>query len=157
MNPRILIADDHDIVREGVRTLIMRSRPDWEICGEARNGNDAISAIQSLNPDVIVLDITMPGMSGLEAASRIVRMNTRCRIVIFTMHESGSLDGEVRQTGAQAFVLKSEASRNLITAIETVLSGGTFFGVPAFPQDDQKNDTPSPRIAFWPVFRPIGS
>ena len=75
MNPRILIADDHDIVREGVRTLIMRSRPDWEICGEARNGNDAISAIQSLNPDVIVLDITMPGMSGLEAASRIVRMN----------------------------------------------------------------------------------
>jgi|SRR5579872_3168872 len=151
MPPRILIADDHDIVREGVRTLIRRSRPDWEICGEARNGNESIRAVQSLSPDVVVLDITMPGLSGLEAASRIVQLNTGCRIVIFTMHESDSLDAEVRRTGAHGFVSKSEASRHLITAIETVLSGGTFYGAPAFPQPN-KDDKPEPGIAFRRVF-----
>ena len=151
MPPKILIADDHDIVREGVRTLIRRSRPDWEICGEARNGNEAVSAVQSANPDVVVLDITMPGLSGLEAASRILQLNTGCRIVIFTMHESDSLDAEVRRTGAHGFVLKSEASRNLIIAIETVLSGGTFYGSPAFPKR-KNDDKPNPGLAFWPVF-----
>ena len=152
MPPRILIADDHDIVREGVRTLIARSRPNWEICGEARDGNEAINAVQRLKPDVIVLDITMPGLSGLEATERIVRLNTGCRIVIFTMHESDSLDGEVRRTGAHGFVLKSEASRNLITAIETALSGGTFYGAPAFPKRKEEDDKPNPGLAFWPVF-----
>jgi len=147
MPPRILIADDHDIVREGVRTLIARSRPNWEICGDARNGNEAISEVERLKPDVIVLDITMPGLSGLEATERIVRLNTGCRIVIFTMHESDSLDGEVRRTGAHGFVLKSEASRNLITAIETVLSGGTFYGAPAFPTKNE-DEKPEPGRAF---------
>jgi DNA-binding NarL/FixJ family response regulator len=156
MPPRILIADDHDIVREGVRTLIARARPNWQICGEARNGNEAISAVQRLKPDVIVLDITMPGLSGLEATERIVRLDTGCRIVIFTMHESSSLDGEVRRTGAHGFVLKSEASRNLITAIETVLSGGTFYGLPAFPTK-KEDEKPEPGIAFWPVVEFVGT
>ena len=68
MTARILIADDHEIVREGIRTLIDRSRPEWDICGEATNGEEAIEAVKSLKPDVVVLDITMPKMSGLEAA-----------------------------------------------------------------------------------------
>ncbi len=68
MPARILIADDHEVVRQGVRAMILRSRPQWEICGDAANGDEALQAIQSLKPDVAVLDITMPGMSGLEVA-----------------------------------------------------------------------------------------
>lgn len=129
MPPRILIVDDHEIVREGIRNLIGKSRPDWIICGEARNGREAVGAVEKLNPDLVILDITMPAMSGLEAAARIAKSCLRCRTLMFTMHESDSLEGEVRSAGAQGFVLKSQAARNLIVAMEAVLSGGTFFGV----------------------------
>ena len=72
MPVRILIIDDHEVVREGVHNIINKARPQWEICGEATNGQDAIDAAARLKPDIILLDITMPGMSGLEAASRIL-------------------------------------------------------------------------------------
>jgi DNA-binding NarL/FixJ family response regulator len=128
MPARILIADDHEIVREGIRMLISRSRPEWEICGEAANGNDAMEAIKSLKPDVVVLDITMPGMSGLEVSSHVTKLDLASRVLIFTMHESEMLPGEVRRTGAQGYVLKSQAARDLIRAIDALLAGGTFFG-----------------------------
>ncbi len=131
MGPRILIADDHEIVREGIRNLLSQSRPGWNICGQARNGEEAVEAVKNLRPDVVVLDITMPVMSGLEAAKRITTSGTDCRILMFTMHESDSLGKEVRNAGAQGVVLKSQAARNLVVAIETVLVGGTFFESPA--------------------------
>src|ERR1700736_4943930 len=106
MPARILVVDDHEIVREGIRTLIARSRRGWEICGEARDGEEAIRAAQVLKPDVVGLDITMPILSGLEAASQIAGMGLESRILIFTMHESQRLAGEVRQADAQGFVLK---------------------------------------------------
>jgi DNA-binding NarL/FixJ family response regulator len=150
MLPRILIADDHEVVRKGVSTLIMRARPHWCICGEARNGNETIDAAMTLNPDVIVLDITMPGLSGLEVARRIVERGARCRIVMFTMHESESLESEVRSVGAHGYVLKSQAGHDLIVAIETILSGGTFYGAPASSKPT-RNDKPNPNIAYWPA------
>jgi DNA-binding NarL/FixJ family response regulator len=128
MAARILIADDHEIVREGIRTLIDRSRPQWEICGEASNGEEAIEAVRALKPDVAVLDITMPGINGLDAASQIANLGVGCRVLIFTMHESERLATEVRQAGAQGYALKSQATRDLIRAIDQLLSGGTFFG-----------------------------
>jgi DNA-binding NarL/FixJ family response regulator len=128
MPARILIADDHEIVREGIRMLISRSRPEWEICGEAANGSEAMEAIKSLKPDVVVLDITMPGMSGLEVSSQVTKLDLASRVLIFTMHESEMLPGEVRRTGAQGYVLKSQAARDLIRAIDALLEGGTFFG-----------------------------
>lgn len=128
MNARILIADDHEIVREGIRTLLRRARPEWEICGEVADGQRAITAVQDLNPDLVILDITMPAMSGLEAASRIAKLGLDCRILMFTMHESDRLALEVREAGAQGFVLKSQATRDLIQAIDNLLGGGTFFG-----------------------------
>jgi DNA-binding NarL/FixJ family response regulator len=128
MPVRILIADDHEIVRKGIRLLLNGSRPEWEICGEARNGEEAIEAIKTLQPDVVILDITMPKMSGLEAASRIAKANLETRVLMFTMHESERLFIEVRQAGAQGLVLKSQAARDLIRAIDSLLSGGTFFG-----------------------------
>src|SRR5579863_3690756 len=83
LNPRVVIADDHEIVREGIRRLLARLRPNWEICGEAASGSQTIELVNSLTPNVVVLDITMPGMSGLEAARRIVKLNLGCRILIF--------------------------------------------------------------------------
>lgn len=127
MAVRILVADDHEIVREGIRTLISRSRPEWEICGEAKNGEEAIEAAKKQKPDVIILDITMPKVSGLEAASGIAALDIGTRILMFTMHDSERLHVEARQAQAQGVVLKSQAARDLIRAIDALLVGGTFF------------------------------
>jgi two-component system response regulator NreC len=96
MPARILIVDDHEIVREGISQLIARSRPEWEICGQARNGAQAIEAVQAFEPDVAILDISMPKASGLEVAARITDMRLKSRVLMFTMHESERLPQEVR-------------------------------------------------------------
>jgi DNA-binding NarL/FixJ family response regulator len=127
MATRILLVDDHEIVREGIRTLITRSRPEWEICGEARDGEEALEAVRALRPDVVILDITMPKMSGLEAAPRIAKLGLGCRVLMFTMHDSERLSTEVRQAEAQGLVLKSQAARDLVRAVDQLLDGGTFF------------------------------
>src|SRR5215472_8281394 len=112
MPARILLADDHDIVLEGIRTLVARSGRAWKICGEARNGEEAVAMVEKLKPDLIVLDITMPVMSGLEAARRIANLGSNCQILIFTMHESGRLGIEARESGAHGYVLKAQAARD---------------------------------------------
>jgi DNA-binding NarL/FixJ family response regulator len=145
MSAKILIVDDHEVVREGVRTLISRARPQWQLCGEATNAREAIEACRTLKPDVTVLDITMPGMSGLEASSVMSALG--CRVLIFTMHESEHLAAEVSQAGAQGFVLKSQAGRDLIRAIERLLGGGTFFGSESNPQENIPGPPPSGRLA----------
>ncbi len=126
MSIRILIADDHDVVREGVRA-ILKKRPDWEICGEAANGQEAVSQIESLRPDVVILDITMPKMSGLDVARRVVTNNPQSRILVFTMHDSDTVEQAVRGSGAHGLVLKLHAARDLVKAINVVAAGGTFF------------------------------
>ena len=123
---RILVADDHEVVRKGIRTLI-ETHSEWEICGEATNGKQAVDNAKLLSPDVVILDITMPGMSGLEAAPQIVKLGLGCRILIFTMHDSGRLVTEIRDAGAHGYVQKSQAARDLVVAIECLLQGGTFF------------------------------
>jgi DNA-binding NarL/FixJ family response regulator len=128
MSARILIADDHEIVREGIRTLIGKSGRGWEVCGEASDGEEAIEAVRTLKPDVVILDITMPKMSGLEAAPKIAKLDAPARVLMFTMHDSERLTYEVRQAKAQGLVLKSQAARDLIRAIDDLLAGGTFFG-----------------------------
>ncbi len=127
MNARVVIADDHDIVREGIRRILTRLRPNWEICGETGNGEESIRLVSALKPNVVVLDITMPGMSGLEAARRIAKLKLGCRILIFTVHDSDWLMSEIRDTGAHGYVQKSQVARDLVTAIECLLAGGTFF------------------------------
>jgi DNA-binding NarL/FixJ family response regulator len=139
MSARILIVDDHEVVREGVRMIINRARREWEICGEATNGQEAVEAAARLKPDIILLDITMPVMNGLDAASRITGLGLTGQILIFTMHESGELTHDARRVGAKGYVTKSDAARDLVVAIETLLSGRTFFGRPEKPQDPDKN------------------
>jgi DNA-binding NarL/FixJ family response regulator len=140
MKPKILVVDDHEIVREGIRTLLARSRSDWEICGEASNAAEALQAVKNLQPDIIILDITMPGTSGLEVAQRLKSMGMPSRILIFTMHESEWLATEVRDVGAQGYVLKSQAARDLVVAIERILAGGTFFGTTPEPQTEERRE-----------------
>jgi len=123
----ILIVDDHEIVRHFVRTVICTSRPEWEVCGEASNGKEAIEAVKALNPDVVILDLAMPVMGGLEAAPQIGSLAPKSRILIFTLYESERLLEEARKAGVHGFVAKSQAGRDLLSAIETVESGGTFF------------------------------
>jgi DNA-binding NarL/FixJ family response regulator len=130
MTTRILIVDDHEIVREGVKSHLAKSRPEWEICGEATNGEQAIELTRELEPDIVILDITMPRMSGLDASSRMRKLGVAVPVLIFTTHDSGRLGIEVRQAGAQGYVLKSQTVRHLVQAIDTILAGGTFFGTP---------------------------
>ena len=130
MSVTILVVDDHEVVREGVRSIISRARPQWEICGEAANGHDAVNSAMRFRPDIILLDITMPGLSGLDAATRMSGLGLTSKILIFTMHESGELAHDARRVGAKGYVMKSDAGRHLVRAIEALLSGGTFFGGP---------------------------
>jgi DNA-binding NarL/FixJ family response regulator len=127
MSARILIVDDHEVVRQGVR-MILSARPQWEVVGEAVNGKEALEQAKKLDADVIIMDITMPEMSGIEATREIAKMKLRSAVLIFTMHESKNLADTVREAGARGFVLKSHAARDLLEALESLLSGGTFFG-----------------------------
>jgi DNA-binding NarL/FixJ family response regulator len=145
MSARILVADDHEVVRQGIRA-ILQARPDWEICGEAVDGREAIRLAKQLQPDVIIMDITMPHMSGLEASQEIARLQLS-RVLIFTMHESKSLAPSVRKAGAHGYVVKSRAARDLIEALDRLLGGGTFFDNPS-PSGATKEDKPDSDIAF---------
>lgn len=146
MPVRILIADDHEVVRQGVRK-ILAARPEWEICGEAVNGQEAIQLAGELRPDAIIMDITMPVMSGLEAARKLTSNKSSSPILIFTMHESRSLADSVKEVGARGFVYKSRAARDLIKALEALLKGGTFFS-PEGEGAPPTKDTPKSGISF---------
>lgn len=125
---RILIVDDHDIVRQGVR-VILRSRANWEVCGEAENGLEALEKVAALKPDIVVLDVSMPYKDGLAVARELVQMNAPCKTVMLTMHNSTEIASAVRRTGAQGFVVKSHAAKDLVRAIETILGGNNFFAI----------------------------
>ena len=127
MPVRVLIVDDHEIVREGISQLIARSRPEWLICGQASNGEQAIELVQTLTPDVVILDISMPKVNGLQVAAKIAAMQLHSRVLMFTMHESERLARDVQAAGAQGVVLKSQAARDLIRAMDHLLAGETFF------------------------------
>ena len=133
MAVKILIADDHEIVRQGIRR-VLESKPEWEICGEASNGQQAVRMAQELTPDVIIMDVTMPVMSGFEAAEEISRLPITSRVLFFTMHDSVSMGGSVHRLRAQGYVVKSRAAEDLIRALEQLLNGGTFYDSGAYTQ-----------------------
>ncbi len=131
MNPvRILIADDHEFVRLGLRRVLTENhRNDWQIVAEASNGLDAIEMGESLRPDVAILDLSMPGRSGLEVTERLVKCVPRIRILIFTMYVSAPILQRVRNAGASAYVAKNESPRMLVFAVERLLAGKRFFPI----------------------------
>lgn len=123
---RILIADDHELFRRGVAAELTQV-PGWTVIAEATNGRDAVALAASLKPDIVVLDLTMPELNGLEAARQIVLADPAARVLILTAHESEQLVREVLSAGAQGYVLKSDAGRTLVTALQALIEGGSFF------------------------------
>lgn len=123
---RILVADDHEVVRRGVRSLL-EAQPGWQVCSEAVTGWEAVRTARRLTPDIAILDIGMPELSGLEAARHIRKDTPRCEVLILTMHESEQVVREVLAAGARGYVLKSDAARDLVTAVRALLEHKPFF------------------------------
>lgn len=123
---RILLADDHDVVRHGLCEML-NSQPGWEVCGEASNGREAVRIALKLKPDVAVLDLSMPELNGLEATRQIRKELPQTEVLIFTMHETEQLIREVLAAGARGYVLKSDAGRSLVAAVEALSHHKPFF------------------------------
>ena len=123
---RILIADDHDVVRAGLRT-ILQSQACWEVVAEASDGKEAVELALATRPDVAVLDFGLPTLNGVEATRQIRSKLSRVEILIFTMHDTDALVRDVLEAGARGFLLKSDASRFLISAVETLADHKPFF------------------------------
>jgi DNA-binding NarL/FixJ family response regulator len=123
---RILIADDHEIVREGLRALI-QINPGWEICGEATTGREAVTRATELNPDIIIMDVGMPDLNGLDATRQIKRLLPETEVLIFTANETEEIVRHVFKAGARAYLLKAEANKHLIPALEMLCKHRTYF------------------------------
>ena len=122
---RVLIVDDHAIVREGLRA-IMESRPDIEVVGEAADGEAALAKVTEFRPDVVLMDITMPRMNGLEATRRIKQTDPNTKILVLTMHEEDDYFFKILEAGASGYFVKGGSSQELLTAVRSVSQGNAF-------------------------------
>jgi DNA-binding NarL/FixJ family response regulator len=123
---RILIADDHEVVRQGVRGLL-EVCDNWMVCAEAVTGREAVMKASELRPDVVILDISMPEMNGLEAARQIRRAVPTAKILVLTVHEIDQLAQDFMDAGVRGYLLKADTGRMLVDAVKTVLGGEKFF------------------------------
>ncbi len=127
---RILVADDHEATRRGIRELL-EANPGWQVCGEAATGKEALQKAKQLKPNVVVMDITLPELSGLEATREILKAVPHTEVLIFTLHESEEVAREVLAAGARAYVLKSDDGRELVAAVEALRQHRPFFSTKA--------------------------
>jgi DNA-binding NarL/FixJ family response regulator len=122
---RVVLADDHAVVREGLRALV-NAQPDMQVVGEASDGETACEVVRGLLPDVVVLDISMPRLGGVEAASRIRRDSPQVKVLALTVHEEREYVAQLLSAGASGYVLKRAAAAELVRAVRTVAGGGTY-------------------------------
>jgi two-component system response regulator NreC len=123
--PRVLIVDDHAFIRRGVQT-ILHSFPEWEFCGEAENGKEAIRLADELKPEVIIMDVSMPGLNGIEATRAIRKTQPDVKIVLLTLHESAELLRSAFRAGARGYLLKTDAEQELVKALTVVVGEGAY-------------------------------
>ena len=123
---RILLADDHEVVRAGLRALL-EEQNGWEVVAEAADGRDAVEQASKLKPDAVVIDIAMPSLNGLEAVRQIVKASPNTKVLVLTMYDSDPLIQQVLRAGARGYLLKSDAGRDLVSAIEALRRNKTFF------------------------------
>jgi DNA-binding NarL/FixJ family response regulator len=140
---RILIADDHDLFRRGVKALL-QSHSGWEICGEARTGSEAVDKAKELMPDVVILDIRMPDLNGVEAARKIRMSSQDTEILILSISCSDELTREIIEAGARGYVLKSDADNDLIAGVEALAAHEPFFTRRAGEAIQSELDTDEP-------------
>jgi two-component system response regulator NreC len=122
---RVFLADDHLILREGIRSLLGKV-PDIEVVGEAGEGGETVAKVEQLVPDVVLMDITMPGMNGLEATKQIKQKYPQVKVLILTIHETGQYLSQMLQAGASGYVVKTTAASELISAIRAVHQGDVY-------------------------------
>ena len=123
---RIFVADDHEVVRRGICALLT-AHHGWEICGEAADGREAVEKVNHLQPDIVILDIGMPALNGLEAARQILHNNSHQKIAILSITDSEQVIQEALRAGAKAYILKSDGAKDLIVAIEALQQNRTYF------------------------------
>ena len=126
MKVRILIADDHEVVRRGLCTLL-QTHEGWEICGEAKDGREAVEMAKQLKPDVVILDVGMPNLNGLAATRQLAQQNSNQKVIVLTITDSDEVIREALDAGARGFVLKSDAARDLVSAVEALQRNRMFF------------------------------
>jgi DNA-binding NarL/FixJ family response regulator len=126
MKLRILIADDHEVVRRGLCTLL-QTHEGWEICGEAKDGREAVEMARELKPDLVILDIGMPNLNGLAAARQLTQEDAHRKLIVLTITDSDQVIREALDAGARGFVLKSDAARDLVSAVEALQRNRMFF------------------------------
>lgn len=123
---RVLIADDHEVVRQGILSLV-KMLNQFEVCGEAMDGRDAVQKAKELRPDIVIIDIGMPQLNGLDATRQIMRERPSTKVLVLTMHDSEQVVREVLEAGARGYLLKSDAGRDLVSALEALQLNKTFF------------------------------
>ena len=123
--PRVLVVDDHAFIRRGVNS-ILQSFPEWELCAEAENGQEAVRLADELRPEVIIMDVSMPVLNGIEATKLISRSHPEIKIVLLTLHDSAELLRSGFRAGARGYLLKSDAEQELLKALRVVVGEGSY-------------------------------
>ena len=123
---RVLIADDHEVVRRGIR-VVLEQQPHLEVCGEVSDGREAVRLAAALKPNIVIIDISMPLLNGLEATRQIIHQNPGVKVLVLTMHESEQIVRDVLAAGARGYLVKSDAGRDLLAAVEALAGRKTFF------------------------------
>jgi two-component system, NarL family, response regulator NreC len=134
--PKVLVVDDHAFIRRGVRS-ILEPFPEWELCGEAENGQEAIRKAGELQPAVVVMDVSMPVLDGIAATESIKRSYPQTHVVLLTLHNSQEVLRRGFQAGARGFVLKSDADGELLRALRVVTGDGSYISPKMDSQDTQ--------------------
>jgi DNA-binding NarL/FixJ family response regulator len=130
---RVLVVDDHAFIRRGVQS-ILHAFPEWELCGEADNGADAVRLSEALKPEVIIMDISMPGLNGIEATRAIHKNHPETKVILLTLHDNDELVRSAFRAGARGYLLKIDAEKELVQALREVVREGAYISPKIDPE-----------------------
>ena len=130
---RVLIVDDHAFIRRGVQS-ILHAFPEWELCGEADNGADAVRLSEALKPEVIIMDISMPGLNGIEATRTIHKNHPETKVILLTLHDNDELVRSAFRAGARGYLLKVDAEKELVQALREIVREGAYISPKIDPE-----------------------
>jgi len=130
---RVLVVDDHAFIRRGVQS-ILHAFPEWELCGEADNGADAVRLSEALKPEVIIMDISMPGLNGIEATRTIHKNHPETKVILLTLHDNDELVRSAFRAGARGYLLKVDAEKELVQALREIVREGAYISPKIDPE-----------------------